>query len=110
MLSSFLPNGHRPGNSTGRPSATLEEQAIESFPYGFLCAAAFWSSSGIPFWGRYSSPGCLAAGIVLDSKRAEPFWRCAIFGVSAYLGLAMRPFKIAANAHGFESVSWRSKT
>ncbi len=52
----------------------------------------FWASPGIPLWARRESPGGLLVGVALKLSSPVPLWRCAVFGLFKYVGLALLVF------------------
>ena len=75
-----------------------------------LCAfPALWASLSLPFMAGRSSPGSLAAGIVLTWTLQPPTWRSVLFGPFAYFALAFPFFPATFMAHrlGLTPVAFR---
>ena len=75
-----------------------------------LCGLpALWAGLSLPFSTGRSSPGSLAAGIVLTWRSQPPVWRAMLFGPFAYYALAFPffPFTFVARRLGLTPVALR---
>ena len=73
--------------------------------------ALAWASLGVPMWASRESPGGILAGVSLHTQAPVPFWRCAVFGVFKYFGLALPALGAFFNqAGGFRAIASASET